>query len=431
MSWFIIIKKNYLYNKKYEMKNQYENAKKQVLWVYDLLKKQNVTYRFIQEFLYPDRIIEVNIPVQMDDGDIKIFTWYRSQHKNIRWPYKGWIRFHQDVSLEEVKALSLWMSIKTSVVKLPLWWSKWWIIVNPKELSYTELEKLSRWYVRQLYKYLWPDFDIPAPDVNTNSQIMAWMVDEYSKLVGKFIPWTFTWKPIELWGSEWRHIATSLGWLYVLEKYFSMKWSDINWKEIVIQWAWNAWLNFAKLVKERWWKIIAISDSWWAIYDKKGINIDEIIKIKNEKKSVVNIKNFEKITNEELLELNCDILVLAALENQITMENIDNINTSVILELANGPIIPDVDNILYNKNIIVIPDVLANAGWVTVSYFEQVQWNTNFYWDEKDIFEKLKMIMYESTKEVINLWDELSINYRKSAYILSLLRQYNAWKYIN
>ena len=413
------------------MINPYENAKKQVLWVYDLLREKNVPYRFIEEFLYPDRIIKVNIPVKMDNWDLKVFTWYRSQHKNIRWPYKGWIRFHQNVTKDEVKALSLRMSIKTSVVKLPLWWWKWWIIVNPKELSFRELEELSRWYVRQLYRYLWPDFDVPAPDVNTNPQIMAWMVDEYSKLVGKFTPWAFTWKPLELWGSEWRSIATALWWLYVLEKYASMKNFDIKWKKVVIQWAWNAWLNFAKLITQKWWKVIAISDSKWGIYDEDGLNIEKIEKYKNDKKSVIDIPKANIIKNNDLLELNCDILVLAALENQITSENVENIKANIILELANWPIVPDVDDVLYNKNIVVLPDILANAWWVTVSYFEQVQGNINLYWSKKEVFEKLKRIMDEATQEVVEFWDKNKVNYRKSAYVLSLLRQYNAWKYLN
>lgn len=413
------------------MQKQYENAKKQVLWVYELLRKENIPYRFIEEFLHPDRIIEVNIPVQMDNWELKIFKWYRSQHKNIKWPYKGWIRFHQDVSLEEVKALSMWMSIKTSVVKLPLWWWKWWIIVDPKKLSYAELEKLSRWYVKQLYRYLWPDFDIPAPDVNTNPQIMSWMVDEYSKLVWRFTPWAFTWKPLELWGSRWRDIATSLGWVYVLEKYCEIKNINLKWKEIIVQWAWNAWLNFAKLISDKWWKVIWISDSKWWIYDKDSINIEKVEHIKKDRKSLSDIEWVEVTSNQELLEKECDILVLAALENQIDETNANNIKASIILELANGPIVPEADEILYNKGITVIPDILANAGWVTVSYFEQVQWNMNFYWDKDQVYEKLKRIMYEATEDVIKLWDELWVNYRKSSYVLSLLRQYNAWKYIN
>ena len=409
----------------------FKNAQKQILQVYEYLRKEWVSYNFIEEFLVPDRIIEVHIPIKMDNWELKIFTAYRSQHKNILWPYKWGIRFHQNVSKDEVMALSTWMSIKTSVVGLPLWWWKWGIIVNPKELSFKELEKLSRWYVRKLYKYLWPDFDIPAPDVNTNPQIMAWMVDEYSKLTWTWRPWAFTWKPIELGGSAWRNIATSLWWLYVLEKYCEIKKEDLKNKKIIIQWAGNAGLNFAKLVVEKWAKIIAISDSKWWIYDEDGLNIEKVEKYKKDKKSVIDIEWYKQISNQEILELKCDILVLAALENQITLDNVENIKANVILELANGPTIPEADEVLFKKWIIVIPDILANAWWVTVSYFEQVQWNQNFYWHEEEVFHKLKVIMDKSTEDVINLWDKLNIDLRKASYIISLKRQYDAWKYLN
>jgi len=413
------------------MSNPFHNAQKQILQVYDYLRTEGVSYKFIEEYLVPDRVIEVSIPVKMDNGDLKIFTWYRSQHKNILGPYKGGIRFHQNVTIDEVKALSIWMSVKTSVVWLPLWGWKWWIIVNPKELSFRELEQLTRWYVRKLYKYLWPDFDVPAPDVNTNPQIMAWMVDEYSKLSGKWTPWAFTGKPLELWGSKWRNIATSLGGLYVLEKYCEINKEDIKDKKIIIQGAGNAGLNFAKLVTEKWAKVIAISDSKGWIYDEDGINIEKVEKYKLDKKSVTEIQWYKKISNSEILEIECDILVLAALENQILAHNVDNIKAKVILELANGPTIPEADEILFKKWIKVLPDILANAGWVTVSYFEQVQWNTNLYWTEEDIFNKLKPIMYSSTEAVISLANKLNIDYRKASYIISLERQYNAWKYIN
>jgi len=411
--------------------NPYESAKKQILNVYDFLKAKGVSWEFIEEYLYPDRVLQVNIPVKMDNWDVKVFTWYRSQHKSYRGPYKGWIRFHQDVTEEEVKALSVWMSVKTSVVGLPLWGGKWGIIVNPKELSFRELEQLTRWYVRKLYKYLWPDFDVPAPDVNTNPQVMAWMGDEYSKLTGKWTPGAFTGKPLELGGSRWRWIATSLWGLYVLEKYCELTKEELENKKIVIQWAWNAWLNFAKLVSEKWAKIIAISDSKWWSYDEDGINIEKVEKYKLDKKSVQDIEWCKKIDNKEILELDCDILVLAALENQIMQENAENIKANVILELANGPIIPEADEILFKKEIKILPDILANAGGVTVSYFEQVQGNTNFYWTEKEVFEKLKPIMYESTENVINLAEKLNIDFRKASYIISLERQYNAWKYLH
>jgi glutamate dehydrogenase/leucine dehydrogenase len=413
------------------MSNPFQNAQKQVLQVYDILREQWVSYNFIEEFLVPDRVIEVHIPVKMDNGELKIFTWYRSQHKNILGPYKGWIRFHQNVSKDEVMALSVWMSVKTSVVWLPLGWGKWGIIVNPKELSFRELEELSRWYVRKLYKYLWPDFDVPAPDVNTNPQIMAWMVDEYSKLTGKWSPGTFTGKPLELGWSRWRNIATSLGGLYTLEKYCELESESLEWKTIAIQWAGNAWLNFAKLVKEKWAKIVAISDSKGWIFDEDGINIEKVEKYKQDRKSVTEIENYKNISNEEILELDVDILVLAALENQITLDNVENIKARVILELANGPIIPEADEILFKKWIKVIPDILANAWWVTVSYFEQVQGNMNFYWTEQEVVERLKPIMYNSTEDVIKLAKQHNIDYRRAAYVISLKRQYDAWKYVN
>lgn len=409
------------------MINPYENAKKQILSVYDFLKEKWVSWEFVEEFLYPDRVIEINIPVKMEDGNVKVFKGYRSQHKNIRWPYKGWIRFHQNVTKDEVIALSIWMSIKVWVVDLPLWGWKWGVIVNPKELSMFELEQLSRWYVRGLYKILWPDVDVPAPDVNTNSQIMAWMVDEYSKLVWKWTPWAFTWKPLSIGWSKWRDIATSLGGLFVLEKYFALIWENIQWKKIAIQGAWNAWLNFAKLVNEKWWVVVAISDSKWWIFNSGGIDINLIENLKLNKKSVVD-SWYEKITNKELLELDVDILVLAALENQITIENADNIKAKVILELANGPVTPDADEILFKKWITVLPDILANAWWVTVSYFEQIQWNINYYWDRKEVYTKLESIMKNSTKEVFDLSNKLNVDLRKAAYVISIWRQFNAWK---
>ena len=408
--------------------NPYESAKKQILNVYDFLKEKWVSWEFIEEYLYPDRVLQVNIPVKMDNWDVKVFVWYRSQHKSYRWPYKGWIRFHQNVTEEEVKALSVWMSIKTWVVDLPLGWGKGWIIVNPKELSLRELEELSRWYVRALYKYLWPDFDVPAPDVNTNPQIMSWMVDEYSKLVGKFTPGAFTGKPLSIWWSRWRNIATSLWWLYVLEKYFELEKEEFEWKTVAIQWAWNAWLNFAKLIVKKWAKVVAISDSKGGIYDPDGLNIEKIEKLKLNKQSVTDLPWANIITNDEILQLDVDVLVLAALENQIIQENVEKIKAKYILELANGPISPDADEILFKKWHIVVPDILANAWGVTVSYFEQVQWNMNYYWSEEEVFSRLSQIMKSSTQDVYNLSKELNIDFRKSSYVISLERQYEAWK---
>ena len=408
--------------------NPYESAKKQILNVYDFLKEKGVSWEFIEEYLYPDRVLQVNIPVKMDNWDVKVFTWYRSQHKSYRGPYKWGIRFHQDVTENEVKALSVWMSVKTWVVDLPLGGWKWWIIVNPKELSQRELEELSRWYVRAIYKYLWPDFDVPAPDVNTNPQIMSWMVDEYSKLVWKFTPGAFTGKPLSIWWSRWRNIATSLGGLYVLEEYFDLEKEEFQGKTVAIQGAGNAGLNFAKLIEKKGVKIVAISDSRGWIYDPDWLNIEKIEKLKQNKQSVTDLPWAEIISNDDILKLDVDILVLAALENQITSENVEDIKAKYILELANWPVSPEADEVLFEKGQVVIPDILANAWGVTVSYFEQVQGNMNYYWPESEVFERLSVIMKKSTKDVYNLAKELKIDFRKASYVISLERQYEAWK---
>ena len=227
----------------------FTNAQKQLKKSFDLLNWYSKNY--LEYVLNPKKIIEVNIPVMMDDWTLRNFVWYRSQHSNARWPFKWWIRFHQDVNIDEVKALSIWMSIKTWVVDIPLWGWKGWIIVNPHDLSHAELERLSRWYVREIYKNIWPNTDIPAPDVNTNWQIMAWMVDEYMKLTWTNDLWTFTWKPLAIWWSLWRDKATAQWWLFVLEKYLDLANIKLSWKKVIIQWLWNAWLTMLKLLKEK------------------------------------------------------------------------------------------------------------------------------------------------------------------------------------
>lgn len=402
------------------MNNPYENALKQIqesIWY--LWEKNNNLFERIKE---PERILEVAIPVKMDNWEIKTFKGYRAQHLNIKWPYKGWVRFHQDVNKDEVKALSVWMTIKTSVVDLPLWGWKGWIIVNPKELSEAELERLSRWFVKQIYKYIWPWVDVPAPDVNTNPQIMAYMMDEYSKLVWKYSPGSFTWKPLQVWGSEGRWEATAKGWVIVLEKMFNLEWKEISGKTVAIGWAWNAGLIVARLLEEKWAKIVAISDSKWWIYDKSGIDLKEIIELKSNKKSVLESRKWEKITNEELLELDVDILVPAALENVITSDNAENIKAKTILELANWPITKDADEVLNKKWIIVIPDILANAWGVTVSYFEQVQNDANYYWTAEEVLEKLTTKMIDATVWVFEASKKYNTNYRNASYIIAIKR---------
>ena len=405
-------------------KNAQEQLKK-ACNLFDACEKDQNNFAIIKQ---PKRILEVAIPVKMDNWTTKVFKAFRSQHNDARWPFKGWIRFHQEVSKSEVMALSMWMTFKCAVIDIPLWWGKWWIIVNPKELSERELERLARWYVRAIYKYIWPETDIPAPDVNTNPKIMAWMMDEYSTLVWKYSPWSFTGKPLEVGGSKWRWKATAQGWVYVLQAILKELWENLKWKNIAIQWAWNAWLTMAELLTELWAKIVAISDSKWWVYNKNWLKIWEISRLKALRKSVIEYEDSEKLWTKDILELPVDILIPAALENQITLDNADKIKASIILELANGPITPDADGILESKNIKVIPDILANSGWVMVSYFEQVQNNMNFYWDEDEVDSKLFKKITKAALDVFDVSKEFDCSFRTAAYIISMKRVLDAMK---
>lgn len=385
----------------------------------------------LERLLRPDQILEASIPVHMDDGSIKIFIWYRSQHSNTKWPYKWGLRFHPQVSKDEVMSLSAWMTLKTSVVGLPLGWGKWGIVVDPKKLSQNELERLTRWYVKKFIKFIGPSIDVPAPDVNTNAQIMAWMLDEYNTITGSLNPWAVTGKPVELGGSLGRDTATSMGWWIVLQQYLADTKQTIKDKTIAIQWAGNVWLLFANIAYANGIKVVAISDSKGAIYNGDWLDIPAIEMIKKGWKSVVDYCDAcKKLTNEELLTLDVDILVPAALEGVIHEDNAASIQAKLILELANGPVRPAADLILAKNNIVVIPDVLANAGWVTVSYFEQVQNNMNYYRTEEEIHEKLKNIMEPAAKDVMNTWKKYNISLRMAAYVVSLGRILKAMKFL-
>ena len=405
--------------------NPFESAKIQLKQAIEILNSQVYTSK-LEVISNPKRIIEISIPVKMDNWEIKVFTGFRSQHNDARGPCKWGIRFHQNVSRDEVKALSIWMTFKSWVIDIPLWWSKWWVIVNPKMLSITELERLSRWYVRELYKYIGPEQDVPAPDVNTTPQIMSWMMDEYSKLVWVYSPGSFTWKPLTSGGSKWRWRSTAQGWVYVLQKYLELIWENITWKSFIVQWAWNAGLTFSEILTLNWAKLIWISDSKWWIYNEKWLDLKEIINLKSSKKSVVDYKDSKKVSNEEILELDCDLLVPAALENQITLENAKKIKAKLILELANWPVVPDADTVLFKNNIQVIPDILANSGWVMVSYFEQVQNNSNYYWEEEEVDIKLKTKIQKATVDVFNKARENKVSLRTWAYVISVKRVLDA-----
>lgn len=410
------------------IQDAFENAQAQIRKACDLYGECKLDQNKYEVISHPKRILEVHVPVRMDNGNIKVFHWFRSQHNDARGPFKGGIRFHQDVNRSEVKALSMWMTFKCAVIDIPLGGGKWGIVVNPKELSERELERLSRAYVREIYKYIGPDTDVPAPDVNTNPQIMAWMMDEYSQLVWKYSPGSFTGKPLTSGGSKWRGSATAQWGVYVLQKILELRWEEIKGKTIALQGAGNAGLTMAQLLVDLWAKIIGISDSKWGIYNEDWLDITKIAELKSEKKSVTEYYDGEILAEKEVLEKKCDILIPAALENQITQENVQNLKTKIILELANGPITPDADTELEEMKIDVIPDILANAGGVMVSYFEQVQNNQNFYWEEQEVDTKLHKKITDAAESVYDTAKEYKTTYRAAAYIVAMKRIFDAMK---
>ena len=411
-----------------QVQDAFENAQKQIRKACDLYGECRLDQNKYEVISQPRRILEVNIPVRMDNGNIRIFNGFRSQHNDARWPFKWGIRFHQDVNRSEVKALSMWMTFKCAVIDIPLWWGKGGIIVNPKELSLGELERLSRGYVREIYKYIGPETDVPAPDVNTNPQIMAWMMDEYSKLVGKYSPGSFTGKPLSSGGSKGRGAATAQGGVYVLQKILERKGDSVTGKTICLQWAGNAGLTMAQLLVDLGAKIIGISDSKGGMYNEDWLDVQKISEIKKGRASVTEYDEGERLGEKEVLEKPCDILIPAALENQITQDNVSNIQAKLILELANGPITPEADKILEEMKIDVIPDILANAGGVMVSYFEQVQNDMNFYWEAEEVDTKLHKKITSAACSVYETAQEYSTTYRAAAYIVAMKRIFDAMK---
>jgi len=397
----------------------YENAKKQLEKAFSMLDIDDDVKEMIS---HPKRILEVSIPVKMDDGSTKIFTGYRVQYNDARGPTKGGIRFHPNVTLDEVKALAAWMTWKTAVVNIPFGGAKGGVVVNPKELSESELERLSRGYIRSISDFIGPDVDIPAPDVYTNPKIMAWMMDEYEKIVGHHSPAVITGKPISVGGSLVRDVATALGAFYVIEE--SVKHFKISDKTIAIQGFGNAGMNLAKILKDNGYKIVAVSDSKGGVYDKNGLDIDKLISVK-QSSGTVSEYDAEKVSNSDLLELDVPILIPAALENQITEKNADSIKAKLVVEVANGPVTPEADKILYSKGINVIPDILANAGGVTVSYFEWVQNRTGDYWDEDTVKQKLKSIMRKAFYDVASI---NNVDMRTAAYMVAVKRVAEAQK---
>jgi glutamate dehydrogenase/leucine dehydrogenase len=377
----------------------------------------------IEQLKRPHRYSEVSIPVEMDNGEQKIFTGFRSQHNNARGPYKGGIRYHQHVSLDEVRALSFWMSFKNAVVGVPFGGGKGGIIVNPKELSQTELERLSRGYVQKMYPLFGPEFDVPAPDVNTNGQIMAWMLDEYQKITGNKSLATFTGKPIDKGGSQGREEATGFGGTVVMRELLKSNVLDSSIeKTVAIQGFGNVATFFAETAKELGLKIVAVSDSKGGIYDPTGLDIKEVEAHKKKTGSVKDFPQSQNISNAELLELPVAILVPAALENVLTGENAENIKAKIIIEMANGPTTPEADKVFAKKNILVVPDILANSGGVATSYYEWYQNMHDEKWEKDKVLKKLDEQMVEAFNGVAQTAEKYKTTFRNAAYIVAANR---------
>ncbi|MEL7471978.1 MAG: Glu/Leu/Phe/Val dehydrogenase [Planctomycetota bacterium] len=385
----------------------------------------------IEQLRRPTHITEVSIPVRMDDGSRQYFTGYRCRHSDVRGPAKGGIRFHPDVSLDEVKSLAFWMSCKCAVVGLPYGGGKGGVIVDPRELSRMELERLSRGYVRGVHAAIGPDTDVPAPDVYTNATVMGWMMDEYSTLAGKRTPAVITGKPIELGGSLGRDDATARGAYYIVKEMER----DQGWKPgeitVAVQGFGNAGQHFARLLHDDGYKIVAVSDSRGGIYREAGFDVPSLIKIKNESRrlkavycegSVCEEVDAKQISNEELLELDVDILAPAALEGVITQENMGDIKAKTVVELANGPVASIADPVLFENGVKVIPDILANAGGVTVSYFEWVQNRTGDYWELETVHERLQRRMAREFRAIEAIAKKHKAPMRTAAYAHALKR---------
>jgi glutamate dehydrogenase len=369
----------------------------------------------------PIRVLTVRFPVRMDDGSVRVFTGYRAQHNDAIGPTKGGIRLHPDVNEDEVKALSIWMSVKCGIAGLPYGGGKGGIVCDPREMSFAEIERLSRAYVRAISQIVGPTKDIPAPDVFSNSQNMAWMLDEYSCIREFDSPGFITGKPLVLGGSKGRERATARGVAICIEEAARVKGLDLRGARVVVQGFGNAGSYLAKFMHDSGARVIGISDAYGALYDPNGLDIDDLLERRDSFGTVTKLFK-DTITNRELLELDCDILVPAAIENQITAENADRIRASIIVEAANGPTTSAATKILSDRGVLLVPDVLGNSGGVIVSYFEWVQNNQGFYWTEEEVDERLQRVMKNSFQTVYQTAERYQVNMRLAAYIVGVRR---------
>ncbi len=368
------------------------------------------------------RILTVSVPVKMDDGSVKVFEGYRIQHNMDRGPAKGGIRYHPSVSLDEVKALSFWMTMKCAVVNLPYGGAKGGIICDPKKMSRGELERMTRRYTAEISIIIGPDKDIPAPDVNTNAEVMAWIMDTYSMTIGYSCPGVVTGKPIEIGGSLGRNEATGRGVFYVTRELAQREGFDLRKSTVVVQGFGNVGSNAANIFAEHGTKVVGISDVGGGLYDPKGLDLHDIMEYRKKNDSIANYPKAEKVDVDKVIELPCDILIPAAMEGTITKANADKIKAKYIIEGANGPTTNDADKILFAKGITVVPDILANAGGVTVSYFEWVQDMQAYFWSEKDINARLQDIIVGAFTEVYDLSKKEKVDMRMGAFMVGLRR---------
>lgn len=404
--------------------NPYLNAQRQIQSAADKLNLPSYVTEILKK---PKRVLTVSFSVRMDDGSIRVFDGFRSQHNDAIGPTKGGIRFHPGVTLDEVKALSMWMTFKCGVVSLPYGGGKGGVICDPREFSKGELERVSRAFMEAIADIVGPDRDIPAPDVYTTPQIMGWMMDTYSRLKGRYSPGVITGKPLIIGGSLGRNAATAQGCVYAIESILQEQGRPVEGATVAIQGFGNAGRIAARLLNDLGAKIVAVSDSRGGIYDPNGLDVTRCEELKDNAE-LTDYGPQYIISNSELLELNVDILIPAALENVITKENAANIKANIIAEAANGPTTPEADEILVANGITVIPDILANAGGVTVSYFEWVQNLMNHYWSEEEVLEKLKVNMVKSTEAVSTLAKQYDTDLRTAAYMISIKRVHEAMK---
>lgn len=403
----------------------YEVVLKQLEAAADALKLAPQTKELLAE---PVRNLKVAIPVKMDDGSVKVFKGFRCQHNDVLGPTKGGVRFHPQVDEDEVKALAAWMTFKCALVGIPYGGAKGGILCNPKELSYSELERLSRGFIAAISPIIGPEKDIPAPDVYTNPQVMSWFMDEFSRLKGFNSPGVVTGKPLIVGGSAGRDSATARGVMFTTREACKLMKLDLRDARVVVQGYGNAGFYSAKFLHELGGKVIAVNDSSGGAFNPEGMDPLDLLNHKRRNGSVKRFPGSVNLANDDLLSLECEILVPAALENQIIADNAGEIRAKLIAEAANGPTTPEADQILFEKGVMIIPDILANAGGVTVSYFEWVQNLSNYYWTAEEVDNKLERIMVEAFRKVYSTSIEGKVNMRVAAYMVAVNRLAEAMK---